>query len=408
MKHTQASSRSWSGGVSAVVRTSDRIRKQARRWPCTLLGVGVVSKTAVDAAIDLANEYNVDIMLIPSRRQVDMDSLGGGYVHGWNAQRFADHVRARDRGGRILMCRDHGGPWQNTVEIAKSLSPAQAMESAKQSYREDIEAGFSVLHLDTSVTPEGEPSAEDALARLFELYRYCDQTSRELGRDIAFEVGTEEQDSLSHSMEAFFTTLERIVAFCNAEGLQKPTFVVAQTGTKVMEARNVGLLDNPYRIEGALPSEVFVPRLIKGLQRFDIFLKQHNTDYLSDEVLKWHPWLGIHSANVAPEYGVAETRALLRLLYGSRLDHHCERFLELAYNSRKWEKWMLPDTTASDRDRAIIAGHYVFSTDTFQELKSAIERDLRAHGVELDQYLREQVKVPLLRHLKAFRLSGMS
>ena len=46
--------------------------------------------------------------------------------------------------------------------------------------------------------------------------------------------------------------------------------------------------------------------MIKICNQYKIYMKEHNADYLSDEVLSWHPRLGIHSANVAPEFGVAE------------------------------------------------------------------------------------------------------
>ncbi len=41
--------------------------------------------------------------------------------------------------------------------------------------------------------------------------------------------------------------------------------------------------------------------------------KEHNADYLSDEILQMHPELGITAANVAPEFGAAETKAYLEL-----------------------------------------------------------------------------------------------
>lgn len=382
----------------------EQIRAASGQRPCTLLGVGVVSRTTVDAAVELANEHAAQLMLIPSRRQVDRDELGSGYVCGWNAERFADYVKARDTGGHILLCRDHGGPWQNSVEIARRLSPEQALESAKTSYREDIEAGFQVIHIDPSVTPDGEPTEEEALERLFELYTFCKETAASLGRDIAIEVGTEEQDSMSRSSVAFFNQLERIIAFCEEHGFAKPTFVVAQTGTKVMEARNVGLLDSPYRIDGAVPTEILIPRLIDGLNRVGILLKQHNTDYLSDEVLRWHPFLGIHAANVAPEFGVEESRALVFILEAKRLNALRDRFIELSHQSDKWVKWMLPDTKATDRDRAIISGHYVFSSAAFEELRKEIVHELEAVGVDLDAFLLDRVKASIFRYMKAFRL----
>ena len=38
-----------------------------------------------------------------------------------------------------------------------------------------------------------------------------------------------------------------------------------------------------------------------------------NGDYLPDDILLMHPALGVGSSNVAPEYGVMETRAYLEL-----------------------------------------------------------------------------------------------
>lgn len=385
-----------------------RIRGTSARWPCTLLGVGVISRNIVDATIELANVHDVDLMLIASRRQTDCDALGGGYVCNWNAERLAAYVGARDAKGRVLLCRDHGGPWQNTVEIATGMSEADAMASARRSYEEDIDAGFAVLHIDPSVGRDGSPAAgEDVLARLEVLYGHCVDYARARNRPIAIEVGTEDQDSMAHGLSEFTETLERVLAMCARHGWIPPVFAVAQTGTKVMETRNVGLLDSPYRIDGAVPTEVFIPRLVKTMAEKAILLKQHNTDYLSDEVLGWHPWLGIHAANVAPEFGVVESRALIRLLSGRGLKDLCERFLEIAFASRKWEKWMVENSAASDRERAVIAGHYVFSTPAFEEIKADAVVALGA-SFDLDAYLRDSVKAAIMRYMRPFRLVAPS
>ena len=47
---------------------------------CTLLGVGPMSKNCIDATIELAGEHDVPLMLIASRRQIDSEQFGGGYV----------------------------------------------------------------------------------------------------------------------------------------------------------------------------------------------------------------------------------------------------------------------------------------------------------------------------------------
>ena len=94
----------------------DKIEKVLLKRRCTLLGVGPMSVNCVDAAIELANENDVPLMLIASRRQIDSEDFGGGYVNNWSTHRFADYVIENDKKGKILLARDHGGPWQNESE----------------------------------------------------------------------------------------------------------------------------------------------------------------------------------------------------------------------------------------------------------------------------------------------------
>jgi hypothetical protein len=144
--------------------------------------------------------------------------------------------------------------------------------------------------------------------------------------------------------------------------------------------------------------------MVEICRRYGVCIKAHNTDYLSSESLRWYPRLGIHSANVAPEFGVAETRALLAVLEENGLQRLADRFLEIAFVSRRWEKWMLAESRASDRERSIIAGHYVFADPAFRELKAEAARALEARGLDLGQYLKAQVRQSILRHLCALRL----
>ncbi|MCW2275917.1 hypothetical protein M2321_003516 [Rhodoblastus acidophilus] len=382
-----------------------RLAEQLSHRPCTLLGVGPMSLNCVDAAIGLANRHDVDLMLVASRRQIDTDRLGGGYVNGWNASRFAEYVRQRDVGGHILLSRDHGGPWQNTEEIKRGYDATSAMDSARASYEEDIAAGYCVIHIDPSVGPDGgAPSFEDVLERLFTLYEFCWKTARRMGRDIVFEIGTEEQDAVSQALDSLCALITQVTKFCRGNNLPLPFFVVAQTGTKVMETVNVGSMNSPYRIAEEVPSTVHLPGVLAILNHFGLHLKQHNTDYVSDEVVGWHSWLGIHAANVAPEFGVVESRALLHVLESQRLNVLRDRFLEIAYETKKWEKWMLPSTTATDRQKAVIAGHYTFSTPAFLELKAQVQSRLNGSGVVLDDVLRSWVEASIARYLFGFRL----
>jgi tagatose-1,6-bisphosphate aldolase non-catalytic subunit AgaZ/GatZ len=374
------------------------------RRRCTLLGVGPMSVNCVDAAIELANDHEVPLLMIASRRQIDSDEFGGGYVNNWTTEQFAKYVLDNDKKGKVLLARDHGGPWQSTVEKDARLGLRRAMESAKSSYRADIEAGFQVLHIDPSIDIHGHPDVDEVLDRVFDLYEYCWSQAQNMRKEVIFEIGTEEQSGSTNSQEELDYILNSMQQFCKKNKLPQPTFVVIQCGTRVMETRNVGSFESPVRIADEIPAEIQLPKMIEICNRYSIFMKEHNTDYLSDEALQWHPRLGIHSANVAPEFGVAETRALLNILESNGLQAHADIFLQTAYNSNKWDKWMLKDTKATDRDRAIIAGHYVFSKPECITLKAEAGAMLASKGIDLELYLKQQVKQSIMRYLYNFRL----
>jgi hypothetical protein len=387
--------------------TQSKIKDYFLKRRCTLLGVGPMSINCVDAAIELSNEYISPIMLIASRRQIDSEQFNGGYVNNWTTPEFSRYVKNKDKRGDIILARDHGGPWQNNKEKEKKMSLRQAMQSAKESYKSDIDSGFKILHIDPSIDIHGVPSKNDLLERLFELYEYCWSYAQDTGKEIIFEVGTEEQSGSTNTQEELDSTLFYIERFCNKNNFPLPTFVVIQTGTRVMEMRNVGSFDSPLRVFDEIASEIQVPKMIEICKRHNVFMKEHNTDYLSDVALSWHPRLGIHAANVAPEFGVAETMAFLQIIENNDLKQLGERFLHLAYNSKKWDKWMLPNSTASDRDKSIISGHYIFSTPEFLELKKEADQNLKSKKIDLDTYLRNQVKKSIFRYLYNFRLTKL-
>ena len=377
-----------------------RLKNYRKNRNCTLLGVGPMSKNCIDATIELANEYCTPLMLIASRRQIDSEQFGGGYVENWTTEQFADYVRYKDTQKNIILARDHGGPWQNELEISNKLNLNDAMQSAKESYRADIDAGFQMLHIDPSVDIHANPNIDQVLERVYELYEFCWTYSQQKKQDVIFEIGTEEQKGSNNTQEELEYTLECMRKFCKSNKLPYPSFIVIQAGTRVMEMRNVGSFDSPIRVANELPPEIQIPRMISICNHYKIFMKEHNADYLSTDSLKWQPRLGIHAANIAPEFGVAESKAFIDLMENSNQNILLEEFLRISYDSKKWEKWMINATNASDKDRAIISGHYIFSTAECLELKN----QARFHIKDLDTQLKNKVKESIFRYIKAFNL----
>lgn len=370
----------------------------------TVLGVGPMSFNSVNAAISIANKKSIPIILIASRRQIDSRLFGGGYVNNWTTEKYSSYVKKRDKKKNIILARDHGGPWQNNLEINNKLSLNEAMKSAKKSFKEDIDSGFKILHIDTSMGLKKPPSASQALSRLFELYEYCCEYGLKHKKKLVFEIGTEEQSGTTNSPFELEDTLNKIYNFCDKKRYQRPNFVVIQSGTRVLETRNIGSFESPVRIKNELPVEIQLPKMIDICKKYNIFMKEHNGDYLSDDSLKWHPILGIHSVNVAPEFGVAESKSIIRLFKKFNLNKFIEEFIEISYNSNKWKKWMMPNTSTTDYEKAIISGHYIFSDKKFLRMKDEAKKFLQKKNVNIDKYLQADVEKSILRYVKLFKL----
>ncbi|MFB9985739.1 tagatose-6-phosphate kinase [Mesorhizobium kowhaii] len=334
-------------------------------------------------------------MLIASRRQIDSDDLGGGYVENWTTQTFAEHVRKTSLPSSLLICRDHGGPWQHPSEI--EYSEERAINSCMESFKADIRAGFDLLHIDTSSERAGIAQAESAVARLVELYAGCHDFARSLGRSVQFEIGFEDQSADATYPSDFKDKLHNVLNRLISLKLPLPTFVVAQTGTKVLETENVGaIMAAPHAVRHS------IEQLANICRETGVALKAHNADYLPVDELSILKRSGVSAINVAPEFGVAETRAVVSILKELNLAVQLERFLELAFQSFAWKKWMNSNSRASDTDRAIIAGHYVFGTERYRAIKCVAESECSKHGRSLDELLRLSIEQAIERYVVAF------
>ena len=176
----------------------------------TVLGVGPMSKNIVDATIELADEKNIPILLIASRRQIDSSKIKRGYVNNWSTEDFVQYIKTKTKNENIIIARDHGGPWQNNIEIEKRYSLKDAMKSAKDSYATDVDLGFDFIHIDPSIDIFEQLSNQKILERLSELYQFCTTYSNSREKNIEFEVGTEEQMIYLNSKEEFKTILSAI------------------------------------------------------------------------------------------------------------------------------------------------------------------------------------------------------
>ena len=336
-----------------------------------IVGIGPMSENSVEAIYRYSQEKGCIIELIASRRQVECAALGHGYVNNWTTEQFGAHLaemKARYPGSMVLVCRDHGGPWQGAGEAGMDF--ASAMQRAKASYDADILSGFDILHIDPSVDGDSKLTLKRTIGAAKELLSHCHSSAKKHGKGIQFEFGTEENVGKAASSEVFEESLSEVVGHCGKEGMPAPLFVVGQTGSLVKEMRQVGNCDITAAAE-----------LVKCAGKYKVLLKEHNDDYLSEYQMSERNEASIPSMNVAPEFGVIESRVFAGMCMEKGRKDLLSRFIALAIASGKWKKWMVDEKLASGYDKGMIAGHYVFAKPEFISMKKEIgEQELNSRA----------------------------
>lgn len=392
----------------------------------TLMGIGPMSKRLIKATFELAKEYDFPAMFIASRNQVDSDLFGSGYVNGWNQERFANDIAqvAKEVGyeGPYYLCRDHGGPWQRDEERNAHLPLEEAMEKAKQSYIEDLEAGFHLLMIDPTKDPFEIGKViplEHVLERTIELIDFCEKERilRNLA-PVGYEVGTEETNGGLTSPEKYEYFIQELSKRLIERQLPLPTFIVGQTGTLTRKTEQVG----HYQFQNT-------KALSEMAANYGVGLKEHNADYLDDKTLLKHIPVHVTALNVAPQYGTEETRAYLELcelehdLFKEGEIYACSNLADLlldkAILTERWRKWMVgSDTKLSVEDikqneqlaKEIldIAGHYTFNDPEIKQEMTKLFQHLEAVGIDGDTFVIQRIKRPIRQYIEALHLKGLT
>ena len=294
------------------------------------LFIGPMTKNVVDTIIEFCEVEGENIGLIPSRRQVEYD---GGYVNNWTTEDFAEYVKQKSP---LVLQRDHGGM-------------AQGNGPARTSFMQDASSGFDLIHIDPwKMFKDVETAAAETVANM-RFIHYINPNCR-------FEVGTEEaiRKYQTDELEQFLD----ILADTDPMLFGKIIFVVIQSGTGIQGTQNIGTFDEQRCAD-----------MIALCNRYSVLSKEHNGDYLTSEGISKRFSLGLSALNVAPEFGVLETKCILDAI---ETEEQFEELFDLCHESKRWQKWLPKDfelTNESKRDIVMVSGHYVFSDDRFVKLK---------------------------------------
>ncbi len=361
-----------------------------------LVGIGPMSTNCINSVIELSKKNRSPIMLIPSRRQIDYNT---GYVGNLSTKKLSKLINKKKN---IIICRDHGGPWQSELEQSKKMNLTDAMKSSKKSFEHDILSNFKILHLDPSIDIHNKLTINQIIERIKELYEHCWSFAKKNKKDILFEIGTEEQNGLLNSFESYRYAFNEISKFCTSNKIVKPTFFVVQFGTKVMEDKNIGKFNKIKNFSDLKRKNKEFIKINDFLRKNKIFTKIHNVDYLSDKHLHFLKKSKVGAINVAPEFGVVETRAFIKTLKENNLNEILQEFLNLSFKSKKWEKWAINKNKISKYKCSELAGHYVYSSKEFKVIKKKATKYLLRKNIHLNKIMYSAVKNSVSRYLKVF------
>jgi hypothetical protein len=294
-----------------------------------------MSKNVVDSIIEFDGSFG----FIPSRRQVDYN---GGYVNSWTTGEFATYVN-----GRVPIERDHGG-------IGQGYKHDDGIESFMHDCRY-----FDKIHIDPwKEYQDFDKGLQETIDCINFIYLV-------MGKEkVKFEVGTEESirrfevDELENLLRHLKGKLEPDI-FENIE------YVVVQSG--------VGLdLGKQNNTGTSYPDRL--GKMISVCKKYGKKSKEHNGDYLSNKEYKDRFDLGLDSINIAPEFGQLET-----LCYLEEMGEDIDEYYNICYESKRWEKWVDETFIPVDNKRELIeiCGHYVFSDESFLDIKPDIDDKIK-------------------------------
>jgi fructose/tagatose bisphosphate aldolase len=297
--------------------------------------IGPMSKNIVDCIIEFSNKYSIDIVFIPSRRQIE---YSGGYVNNWSTKEFYTYVHNSSK-RKMYIERDHGGPGQGQYD-----------DDGYESIIEDIKY-LDIIHIDPW---KKYNSYEEALQSTLQFINYIYSKNP----SIEYEIGTEEGIRPTTEEE-----LDRLVSDIKSalpkDVFQKIKYLVIQCGTKLLEKKNIGLY-NKEKLQN----------MIQIAKKYNLIAKEHNGDWIDSGTLRSKELYGLECINIAPEFGEIETNVILNTIQDSKEDF--ELFYQICVKSGKWKKWVSETFIPEENKEKLIkiCGHYVFSHPKIQEMKS--------------------------------------
>ena len=294
--------------------------------------IGPMSKNVVDAIQEFCNETENKIGLIPSRRQVEWN---GGYVNNWTTEEFSKYSK------NLPLKRDHAGPGQGYTD-----------DDGFDSLAEDCKY-LDYIHIDPW---KKYPKYEEGLEWTINMIEFC----YNLNPDIQYEIGTEEaiRRFEPEELEMLVNDLHVRLGYTIFNQIK---YLVIQSGTSLQENTNTGKYNKDRLLS-----------MVEVAKSWGLLSKEHNGDYIPSDLIKEKMSLGLDSINIAPEFGLIETQTYIKKMEKNWDFGSIDKFWEMCYNSKRWEKWVDEgfDPKLYRRELIEICGHYVLSHPDFKSIRN--------------------------------------
>lgn len=268
-----------------------------------LLGVSPISKYVVTAVLNAATNLKAPIIFIASLNQINVD---GGYT-GWTPKQFSEYINnymknLHENNTLIFLQLDHGGPWLRDEHLLKNLSYEEAVDDFLKSLNEFIKAGFSLIHIDTTIDlnkPDRNAEPDVAAYRTVELIEYSEDMAKQHGVDIGYEIGSDRWGYKSPEIIDKFIELTMSRLKSRGINIEKIVFGVADVGTEVVPYNKANLL--------------IISTFSKIMQKHNIYLKIHSGDYLTH--LEYLILENVGGINVGPMFAHTMYSTFKRIIF---------------------------------------------------------------------------------------------
>jgi len=362
------------GGFVNIRVILDKIHRTLRLNSC-MLCLSPISKHIVLAYVKTAKELNAPLYFNASLNQVDRD---GGYT-GWTPSSFKTYVLqvAREHGfkGPTILQLDHGGPWLKDEHIARNYSYSQALNDFLKSLEAFIEAGFNVIHIDTTVDMENETGYADldkAVRRTIDLILYSEELASKYGVRLEYEIGSDRWGY--KPVELLNEFAGRTLSGLRARGFDttRIVFGVADVGTVVKP--------------GNIVDPVILKKYSDLMLKHNLYLKIHSGDYLENtvELTKHH----VGGLNIGPMFAHVMYSVVKDIIREKIEEKQALEFLHELNNliavSDKLSKYVGGKVSEVEEYKLGLASRYIWSSARAGDFLNKISANA---GVNIEQYL---------------------